>query len=230
MAREWTEEQKQEAREREKARRAAQTETATVESETTVRTDRNPLDSLPEEFLSIIKDLTEKVGSLETKLAQKNAQSPRMVPMGAMDVPSIGTVAANMQKGEQRDGLGAQLPVMSRGLRLDDNVFRQFEQAFEAGQQVRINPESVRDHSSKTWGEILTRLGTIACPTKVGRRTCQTAMQVGEPCRRCGVGPTIKGVRFLSKQGEWKYIVRVPGLTQRQGLGDGFAQSELLPA
>lgn len=223
MAREWTEEQKQQARERELARRT-QTETTIVESEPS--TETNPNDAL----LALISDLTDKIGALESKLAQKESQAPRMIPMGAMDVPNIGTVATGMRGGDERNGVGAQLPIASRGLRLHDDIFRQFDQTFEAGQRVRLNPESVRQGGSQSWGEILERLGTVQCPTKVGRRTCNTPLQVGDICRRCGVGPTVQGVRYLNKNGEWKYIVRVPGLTARQGKGDGFAQSELLPA
>lgn len=196
-----------------------------MEPEAQAETATDPNSAL----FALINDLTEKIGALESKLAKKTAEAPRMVPMGAMDIPNVGTVAAGMQRGEERGG-SQQLPVMSRGLRLHDDVFRQFDQQFETGQQVRINPDSTREMSSTSWGDILTRMGTIKCPTKVGRSTCRTSIQVGERCPRCGVGPTIKGVRFLSKAGEWKYIVRVPGLTQRQGLGDGFAQSELLPA
>lgn len=180
-------------------------------------------------LIALIKDLTAKIGAMETKLAQTSTAAPRMIPMGAMDVPNIGTVAANMSAGDERAG-SRQLPISSRGLRLHDDVFRQFDQLYQPGQQVRINRDVIRDGASKPWGEILDKLGTVNCPTKVGRTTCRTPMMVGGACPRCGVAPTVQCIYYLDKQGEWKYGVRVPGLTQRQGKGQAFAQSELLPA
>lgn len=57
---------------------------------------------------------------------------------------------------------------------------------------------------------------------------CQAKYMAGEECPRCGDGPTVKALQFLSKDMEWKYRVVVPGFTGDRG--DGFSQSELLHA
>jgi hypothetical protein len=61
-----------------------------------------------------------------------------------------------------------------------------------------------------------------------GGAICGMRVRVGEPCPQCGAGPTVRGYRQLTKPGDWKLMVRVPGLTRHAG--DGFLEWELEPA
>ncbi len=162
-----------------------------------------------------------------------------------------------MRAGEGRDG-DRQLPVDYKGRRVDTNHFRQAFRpgqtvrinreasrgtcrvinhpaqftADETGKQHLVTPAR-RELIPLTWGEVIDGLsggGFITCPTKLdeGGATCGERVKVGDVCSECGAGPTIRNPRHLTKQGEWKYMVRVPGLTRHAG--DGFLEYELSPA
>jgi hypothetical protein len=215
-------------------------------------------------ILKAIQDLGARVDAIQAEAAANAARSPRFAPM-QREVkplqpdarPDARAHLKGLLPGGERAG-SQQVPVDSRGQRVDT---RQFRQAFRPGQTVRINREASRgsckvvnhpaqftaDDAGKqhlvtparreliplSWGDVLDGLsggGVITCPTKLddGGAVCGERVAVGEPCPQCGAGPTIKSARMLTKQGEWKYVVRVPGLTRHAG--DGFLEMELEPA
>ena len=170
--------------------------------------------------------------------------------------PDARDALKGMRPGEERDG-SRQLPVDHRGRLVDTNRYRQQFRPGEVVRIVReaqrgtarvikhpaqfmtddtgrqhLVAEAWRELIPLTWGEVLDGLaqgGVIACPNKVnGDATCSNRVRVGEPCEACGYGPTVKQPRHLTKAGEWKYVVRVPGLTRHAG--DGFMEWELEPA
>ncbi len=162
-----------------------------------------------------------------------------------------------MRGGEAREG-DRQIPVDYKGQRVDTNRYRQLFRAGqtvrinraasrgtckvinhpaqftadETGKQHLVTPAR-RELIPLNWGEVIDGLsggGVITCTTKLdeGGATCGERVTVGTPCEACGAGPTVRGARQLTKAGDWKYMVRVPGLTRHAG--DGFLEWELEPA
>ena len=129
----------------------------------------------------------------------------------------------------------------------DGQVIREtMTEVTEAGwkpAQPRIGPKDTwmreeRVLKQLNWGEVIDRLGDhgfIACPgllpgsSKRRPITCRSRVRIGQPCERCGFGPEVRDIPLYGKYDGWKYIVVVPGLTNGSR-GDGFTESELLPA
>jgi hypothetical protein len=173
------------------------------------------------------------------------------------EAPNVRATLKGMAVGEARDG-DRQIPVDYKGHKVDTNRYRQLFRAGQTvrinrdasrgtcrvinhpaqlvtaddGRQHLVAPAH-RELIPMNWGEVIDGLsggGFITCPTKLdeGGAICGTRTKVGTPCEQCGAGPTVRGARQLTKAGEWKYMVRVPGLTRHAG--DGFLEWEILPA
>lgn len=156
--------------------------------------------------LSLLEDQTEKIARLETELRETKARTASFVPMDA-NRPQRGLKSqlAGMKNGEQREGVSRQVLVDERGDKVPAMLLAQYPPRFEAGSHVQIDPGSTREGfpEGQTWGQVLTKIGSA------------------------GYG-VVRKIYWLRDDGEWKYSVTVPGLTN--GRPDGFHDRELLPA
>ncbi len=155
-------------------------------------------------ILGKLDEFSTRLEGVEQRQRKQEQSVPRFQPMERPDKPhNPRSAMAGARVGEEREGAAGQLPVGTNGQRLPNALLNQFVQRFQPGDPVRINPEAERVGAEGVlWGTVLDR-----------------AHSDGEG--------TIRKVLWLSKYGEWKYKVRVPGLTTRTG--DGFYDSELQP-
>lgn len=160
-----------------------------------------------------VEDLEKKVAALMAKLeeVQSQANQPKFVPMKRDTGPSLaGTyeppeaLAARVMKGLTKAGdqVSGRVGLLSNPEYLK-KIPPQNRPVFKSGDQVKINPEARIWGSDKTWASIL------------------------EARRVSGEGE-ILSIQYMTKTWEPKYTVHVPGLTRKDG--DGFRESELLPA
>ncbi len=171
--------------------------------------------------------------------------------------PDIRAALQGMRGGQSREG-DRQLPVDYKGHKVNTQHFRQAFRpgqtvrinrevsrgtckvikhpaqfmTDDTGKQHLVSPER-RELIPLTWGDVIDGLsggGWITCATRLdeGGAVCGNHVKVGDVCSECGAGPTIRNPRHLTKAGDWKYMVRVPGLTRHAG--DGFLEYELSPA
>lgn len=157
---------------------------------------------------SLISGLMQEVSFLREEVDRQSSLTPRWMTSDEMDgleQESLDYDPANIManlKGEE-DGLAGQMFFGTDSHAIPPNLLRRYGPKFKINQRVQINPDTiVHGHSSTTWGSVLAQEGSK------GR----------------GI---VKKVIHLTDAGEWKYQVRVPGLTTKQG--SGFLESELLP-
>ena len=165
------------------------------------------------QILAALQDLTGQVTSLRAENADLKAQverskqaTPRFVKRPADDPHNVAQrrarAMADLRPGQSTGG-SKQLPVDSHGHRIPEPLLAEYGPKYEAGDEVRIRRDVRRDGfpGEQTWGDVLDK-------------------------QRCeGVGVVLRQ-SFMTKLGEWKYIVHVPGLTRRER-GDGFYDSEI---
>lgn len=168
-----------------------------------------------EEMLSLIRQQSDELAKLRDKVAAAEGAVPQFVKMKPAEDP-------------RRDLAGTYVPpeaAMKRAMKrltshdqnasggtsyLDTPAGRaklppQYMPVYRSGDRVTLNPDApVWGGGGKTWGETL-------------------AIQGINP----GVGEVLS-VHSMTKTWEPKYNVVIPGLTRP--VGDGFRESELLPA
>jgi hypothetical protein len=160
-----------------------------------------------------VEALLKQVESLTSRLEAAEAKGPsNFVPMKRDIKPSVaGTyeppeaLARKALKGLQRDGdqVSGRVGLFNNPEYLK-KIPPQNRPVFKSGEAVRINPDSpIWGGKGKMWKEILDEKGIN------------------------GLGE-ILSVQYMTKTWEPKYTVQIPGLTRKDG--DGFRESELLPA
>jgi hypothetical protein len=159
-------------------------------------------------ILGAITDLSAKVNDLTVRVENAERSVPKIAPMENDSLTGrYGTAmeAARQALGKtgEIDGVLKQLPQFANSMEVPKDIFAFMTPKFQIGQRVRINPDAVKMGGVRTWSEVIGNTDTT------------------------GFG-TIRKVTYMTRQGEWKYKVRIPGLTN--SLGDGFRESELLPA
>ena len=158
-----------------------------------------------------VADGVSRLSSRIDALEQKPASAPRFVPMKRDTAPSVaGTyeppeaIQRRAMKGLQRDG---DQTSGRTGLWNNPEFLKkippQNRPVFKSGDTVRINPDTHIWGSNKTWGDLLADKGID------------------------GIGEVLS-IQYMTKTWEPKYTVQVTGLTRKDG--DGFRESELMPA
>lgn len=151
--------------------------------------------------------LLERIDRIEADQKAVKARTVGFKPMQSSAPRPKGMKAqlANMQSGEQREGVSKQILVDIHGEKLTQSMINQHPPQFAAGDPVQINPESVRNGfpEGQTWGDLLAKHQST------------------------GYG-VVKKVYWINDDYEWKYSCVIPGITN--GRPDGFHDSELLPA
>lgn len=145
------------------------------------------------------------VAPVMAELAEVKAQAqlaPRFKPM---EKEGLTDRFHGVKKGEQKDGVGDRMLQGANSHALPAHVLYNNRPLFEAGQQVRLNLDAVREGSDAPWATVLAKAPNAD-----------------------GYGEIIRKDYFNEKRGVWKYHVKFKGLTTR--LGDGFDEYELLPA
>jgi hypothetical protein len=203
------------------------------------------------DLVALIQDLAAQVASLKDEVKQTKRGQSQFVPMQGSVRPA--SPREEIPRGRMEGS--TVLPITGGGTRLNDEQLRTYRQEFFPGDRVRIRRDVTREGCGKvtkrtpilnmngqitgyereitpvSWGELLDKIGPIRCQTEDrNKQRCRGVFQVNDGCPVCGAGPTVHKVRYLSKFGEWKYVVRAPGLTGRENLGDGFHQYDLEPA
>lgn len=170
------------------------------------------LDPRIEALLKQTEELIKQNEGLTARLEAAEKQAPpKFVPMKQDSTPNVaGTydppekIKAKVMKGLTRTGeaVSGRVGLFSSPEFLK-KIPPQNRPIFKSGDAVRINPEATVWRGDKTWGEVL------------------------EAKHIAGVGE-ILSIQYMTKTWEPKYTVHVPGLTRKDG--DGFRESELLPA
>ena len=179
---------------------------------------------------ALIQGLATQMASLAAEVAALKGATPRFVPQVGPERPiRSDMLLASLDTPGERSGHRS-IPMGPGGEEVTQWHMRAFPQRFVQGSLVRINRESTRYGSDKTWGEVLGDETPQPCPNEVqqgkGKVRCPGAIVVGGgACQVCDLGCSVLRVRWLSKTGHWKYVVRVPGLTRPTG--DGFYDFEL---
>lgn len=166
-----------------------------------------PFDNRLDRLLTLTEGLVDRVAALEGRSDQ-----PKFVPMKHDTSPSVaGTyeppeaIARRAAKGLKKDGD----QVVGRvGLFNNPEYLKkippQNRPVFKSGDRVGLNPDSpIWGGNGKLWREVLEKLHID------------------------GLGE-VMSVQYMTKSWEPKYTVLIPGLTRKDG--DGFRESELLPA
>ena len=169
------------------------------------------MDAKLDAILDSLKPLEEKVTLLSERLEQVENKTPQFTPI-RREPTSRETLADTYAPPEQlmrrvmgqvqRDG---DTRTGQQGRMDDPNYLKTIppksRPVFRSGDIVRINPEALKWGSDRYWRDIL-----------------------GE---RPGVGEVLAR-QYMTKTYEPKYTVHIPGITGVRG--DGFRESELLPA
>ena len=175
-----------------------------------------PIEEAPDkldQLLGLVQGLTTRVAAVEagtTKFTPARGRDDTAAQFAATYRPP----AQLMVEARKNLRVGQQVSGISNGM--DDpeyiqNLPPEQRPIFRSESRVRINPDAViygtDSPGSKTgprlWSEILTK-------------------------RNSNGEGTVMSIAFIDKTWEPKYIVHVPGVTDRNG--DGFRESELLPA
>ena len=199
-------------------------------------------------ILAAIQDLGARVAAIESKPAAV-PNVPRFVPMERSD--PTGPRITQFDDGTTLREIDKHLPVGTNGQVIPDQAMRMFRKRFDQGSLVTINRAAERPGAGRlvseeivqqvngkvrkvkreivpiTWGEVLDELGSYVCRRMVHDAQCGARVAIGDRCAACGDGPRVRKALWLSRYGEWKYKVVVPGLTEGK-MGDGFYDSELL--
>ena len=159
-----------------------------------------------------VADSVSKLSSRIEAIEQRPANVTQFVPMKPRDTaPNLaGTyeppeaIQRRAMKGLQRDG---DQTSGRTGLWNNPEFLKkippQNRPVFKSGDTVRINPDTPIWGSKRTWGDLLADKGIE------------------------GIGEVLS-IQYMTKTWEPKYTVQVTGLTRRDG--DGFRESELMPA
>ena len=153
--------------------------------------------------------LKEQVQTLQSQADKQKQATPRFERQRPAEDKS-GLAArrrmfseAMAQKNTAFAGVRAQVPIGTHGMRLAEHIQIQFAPKFQPGDEVRINPEAIREGADRLWSAVLDHLHID------------------------GYGRVRKRL-WLTKVGQWKYKVHVPGYSKPEG--DGFGEYELLAA
>jgi hypothetical protein len=162
-----------------------------------------------ESLKEMIGNLITEVDYLRREVEETSSMAPKwktsdeydQIEQNVLDYDPA-NIMANL-RGRDDDGQAGQMFFGTDSHPIPAMLLRRHGPKFKIGQKVQLNPEStIWGHPGKTWGELCREEGTK------------------------GVG-IVKKVIHLTDEGEWKYQVRVPGLTTKQG--SGFMESELIP-
>lgn len=151
------------------------------------------------QVLAGLQDLSARMSAQDERLSRLETATPRFRPVDATEYEKP---QKYVQTGPDRVISPAQVPVGKDGLRIPQHLLRQFPPRFRRDDAVRLNPESpIHGGDGRTWGQVL-----------------------GD---RQPVGKIVK-LMYPDRDNEWKYGVRIPGVTR--GPSTGFRESELSPA
>jgi hypothetical protein len=168
-------------------------------------TEPAPVDDTP----AWARVLIDRLDRLEERQRHTAAAMPAFKPMVHTETrpKGIKSALADLQPGQQREGVSHQILVTIHGEKVSGQTLRDYPCRFAAGDAVRIDPSSAREGfpEGKTWGDVLATI----------------------PRNPEGYG-TVTKIYWLTDSGEWKFSVTVPGLTGARP--DGFLDHELLPA
>lgn len=153
-----------------------------------------------EDLKEAVVKLLDRIDYLEEQLQQTTERIPSMF-VGEENDYNPREVMSNLESGME-DGLAAQMYFGTDSHKIPEMILRNFGPKFKKNSRVRVNPDANVHGSDKKWGELLRSSGSA------------------------GTGTVIQ-VSHLTDSGTWKYIVRVPGLTDKRGTG--LMETELLP-
>ena len=155
--------------------------------------------------------LDRRLGALEDRLNKLEGAKPRFTPMARQRPRTGGYEAPEALRARGMRTLDTAGREVGNGANILDDPARRprgFRAAFNVGDTVRINPDALMHGSdSKTWAEVMDSPLMVDCEF------------IGE----------VRSLTGFSRTDEPKYRVVVPGLTPVPR-GDGFYESELLPA
>ncbi len=158
-----------------------------------------------EDLKQLVASLITQVDMLQSQIEDQDTRTSKWLTSEELagDVYDPKAILSNLGEGEDAEGVVKQAFFGTDSHPIPDMLLRRYGPKFKIGQRVTIDPESEVFGSPGTrWGNLLEREG----------------------CAGRGI---IKKIVHLTDSGEWKYQVRVPGLTGKEG--DGFRESELLP-
>lgn len=159
---------------------------------------------------SELKSLQEKIEALisHVEFLENRVEDQERLTPGWID-PEVDETKFDPKKvlmgmqGNEEEGVADQLLFGTDSHPIPDIFLRKYGPKFRINQKVRLNPDAdIHGTSGVKWGPHISESG------------------------KNGIG-IIKKVSHLTDKGEWKYVVRIPGITQKNG--SGFMESELLP-
>lgn len=162
-----------------------------------------------DEMMSKLSELMEEVNFLKQQVDDQSRLSTRWGTADELDGFSEdrpastydpANIMANLRGPDE--GQAEQMYFGTDSHPIPPMLLRRFGPKFRLNQRVQVNPEAMVWGTDTTWGHTLTKVGSA------------------------GKG-VIKKIVHLADSGEWKYQVRVQGLTNKQG--SGFLEHELLP-
>lgn len=162
-----------------------------------------------QDLQDLVASLMTEVEMLRTRVDDQESMTPKWMTSDEMDgleQAQIGSydpenIMATM-RGRDADGQADQMLFGTDSHPIPPMLVRRFGPKFKLGQRVQVNPEIIAHGTNRKWESILAEVGSA------------------------GTG-IIKKIVHLTDSGEWKYQVRVPGLTNKQGTG--MHENELLP-
>lgn len=156
-----------------------------------------------EELQNLVASLITHVSELESQVDRQQQMTPEWLTADEMDsVYDPDKIMAGMESGSE-DGAAKVMFFGTDSHAIPKQLLAKFGPKYVIKSRVRINPEArVWGDSGKTWQNVLDETGSA------------------------GVGLVMK-VMYLTDEGDWKYRVRIKGLTGKNGAG--FHEGELLP-
>lgn len=163
---------------------------------------------LGEQIAGALAPIRQELDSLKSQVTQQADRAPQFRKQES-DGDRDSVMAARRRafneamanKGSAISGTAMQIPVGTHGQRLNEHLQQAFPQRYRPGDTVFINPEVTKERAGRTWGDVLSGIG-------------------------CSGEGVVRKSLWLTKFGQWKYIVRVKGLTKPEG--DGFHDYELM--
>lgn len=156
--------------------------------------------------LAAINDVSARVSEIEQRVTRSENNQSRIIPSQTDHIQgkyvNSKEAAKILGKSGEVNGLLKQLPQFGNGNVIPTDIFRFLTPKFQTGDTVLINRDSTKSGGSQPWGVLLDQANVV------------------------GYGE-VRKVTHMTKSGEWKYKVRVPGLTD--AMGEGFQEHELLP-
>ena len=161
--------------------------------------EEKPLEGV-EELKELVESLLTHVSQLEEQVESQGRMTPNWMTEEEMYADYDPATAA--PTGSDRTSSADQMLFGVDSHPIPDLILKNYGPKFRINSRVQINPEAKVRGSEKPWKEVLR----------------------GE--NNAGVGVVTK-VMHLDSNGEWKYRVRIKGLTGK--MGSGYHESELLP-